>query len=64
MPRDGTLAFIIVVPIGTWHTYMPRKALIPDAVRSEAEPIQELLLKRWDLAGSQLAGFIAPPKQP
>jgi hypothetical protein len=59
--REATLARIVVVPIGSWHVYMPQKALIPDAILSEPEPIEELLLKRWDLAGRQLAGFIMPP---
>jgi hypothetical protein len=60
--REGLLAYFVVVPIGSWHTYMPKKALIPDAILSEPEPIEELLLKRWDLAGRQLAGFIMPPR--
>lgn len=68
LPRaiaSGTrLAYIVVVPISSWHVYMPRKALIPDAIISEPEPVEELLLKRWHLAGSQLAGFINPPKAP
>ena len=59
MPQQGMSAYVVVVPMGSWHPFSPRKAVIRGAILSvPPEPIEDLLVKRWDLAGGQLAGFI------